>query len=57
MRAGQTNVVRELLGKPREWVAAKVKEHWSELTPPKVTSARAARLLGGTAPTEEDKCD
>ncbi|MGI5455986.1 ABC transporter permease [Streptomyces sp. CA-249302] len=57
MTAGQTDVVRELLGKPQESVAAKVKAHWAELTAPKVTSARVAELLGVTAPKEADKCD
>jgi hypothetical protein len=57
MTAGQTDVVRELLGKPQEAVAAKVKAHWQELTAPKVTTARVAELLGGTVPKEADKCD
>lgn len=56
MTAGQTDVVRELLGKPRDTVAARVKAHWTELTTPKVTSARAAQLLGVAAPKEADKC-
>lgn len=56
MTAGQTDVVRELLGKPRDAVSARMKAHWTELTAPKVTSARAAQLLGGAAPKEADKC-
>ncbi|MFK0111240.1 ABC transporter permease [Streptomyces sp. NPDC091217] len=57
MTAGQTYVVHQLLGKPRESVAAKVKAHWAELTAPNVTSAQAAKLLGVKAPKEADKCD
>ncbi|MCI3272018.1 ABC transporter permease [Streptomyces cylindrosporus] len=57
MTAGQTDVVRELLAKPQQSVAAKVKAHWAELTAPKVTSARVAELLGVAAPKEADKCD
>ncbi|MFJ6086594.1 ABC transporter permease [Streptomyces sp. NPDC092369] len=58
MGAAQTTVVRELLGKPRETVAAQVKAHWAELTSPELTSARAAELLGVPAPKEKDeKCE
>ncbi|MGW1211320.1 ABC transporter permease [Streptomyces sp. NPDC002499] len=58
MGAAQTTVVRELLGKPRDTVAAQVKAHWTELTSPKLTSARAAELLGVPAPKEKDeKCE
>lgn len=56
MTAGQTDVVRELLQKPHGSVAARVKAHWAELTAPKVTSARAAELLGVAAPKGADKC-
>jgi hypothetical protein len=57
MTAGQTDVVRELLHVPAESVAEKVKAHWTELTAPKVTTARAAQLLGAKAPKEKDKCE
>ena len=57
MTAGQTDVVRELLHEPAESVAAKVKAHWTELTAPKVTTARAAQLQGVKAPKEKDKCE
>ncbi|MGW1562348.1 ABC transporter permease [Streptomyces sp. NPDC002144] len=57
MTSGQTSVLRELLDQPRESVATKVRAHWTELTAPKVTSARAAELLGVKAPKEKDKCD
>ncbi|MDH6218562.1 ABC transporter permease [Streptomyces pseudovenezuelae] len=58
MGAAPTTVVRELLGKPRATVAAQVKAHWAELTSPKVTSARAAELLGVPVPKEKDeKCE
>ncbi|MET7456620.1 ABC transporter permease [Streptomyces sp. NPDC005574] len=57
MTTAQTEVVRELLDRPRAEVTAKVKAHWSELTAPKVTAAGAARLLGVAAPKGEDKCE
>ncbi|GGM20410.1 ABC transporter [Streptomyces fumigatiscleroticus] len=56
MTSDVTTVVRNLLAKPRAEVTAKVKEHWAELTAPGVTSARAARLLGVTAPKAADTC-
>ncbi|MGI5426824.1 ABC transporter permease [Streptomyces sp. CA-179760] len=56
MNAAQTEVLRELLARPRGEVTARVKSHWAELTAPKVTAARAAELLGVAAPEEEDKC-
>ncbi|MFJ9543084.1 ABC transporter permease [Streptomyces sp. NPDC101225] len=57
MTAGQTDVVRELLGRPAASVAARVRAHWAELTAPKVTTARVARLLGVTAPKAADTCE
>ncbi|MFH8661242.1 ABC transporter permease [Streptomyces afghaniensis] len=56
MTAAQTEVLRELLNRPRGEVTARVKSHWTELTEPKLTAARAARLLGVKAPEEDDKC-
>ncbi|MFK0116741.1 ABC transporter permease [Streptomyces sp. NPDC090994] len=56
MTAGQTDVVRRLLEKPADGVAAKVREHWGELTSPKLTTARAAELLGVAGPDEADSC-
>ncbi|MEU0248711.1 ABC transporter permease [Streptomyces sp. NPDC006235] len=56
MTAAQTEVLRELLDRPRGEVTARVKSHWAELTEPKVTAARAARLLGVPAPEGDDKC-
>ncbi|MGI5138862.1 MULTISPECIES: ABC transporter permease [unclassified Streptomyces] len=46
MSAEQTRIVRELLKRPRYSVTARVKAHWTELTSPKTTEARAAELLG-----------
>ncbi|MXM68498.1 ABC transporter permease [Streptomyces sp. HUCO-GS316] len=57
MTAGQTEVVRQLLEQPRDAVAVKVKAHWAELTDPKVTTGRAAQLLGVAVPKGADKCD
>ncbi len=56
MTAEQTTVVRELFKAGSTSVAPKVKAHWSELTAPKVTTARVAELLGVKAPTGADKC-
>ncbi|MEZ3182475.1 ABC transporter permease [Streptomyces pimonensis] len=56
MTAAHTEVVRELLRRPKEENAAKVKAHWSELTAPEVTTDRAARLLGLDAPEAKDEC-
>ncbi|CAL9494782.1 hypothetical protein SUDANB108_03324 [Streptomyces sp. enrichment culture] len=56
MTEAQTQVLRALLDLPREEATARVKEHWSGLTKPKVTAAGAARLLGLPAPDGEDKC-
>ncbi|MFJ9117842.1 ABC transporter permease [Streptomyces sp. NPDC102394] len=58
MTAAQTDVVRELLGKPKGAVEAAVKAHWTELTAPKLTTADAARLLGAAVPKGgEEKCE
>ncbi|MFF8448196.1 ABC transporter permease [Streptomyces leeuwenhoekii] len=57
MTEGQTDVVRELLGRPRAEVTRKVKEHWSELTEEKVTTAEVARLLGVDPPEKADRCE
>lgn len=57
MTEGQTTVVRELLSRPRGEVAPKVKQHWTELTSPRTTTARAAELLGVDAEAKADKCD
>ncbi|MGW3975165.1 ABC transporter permease [Streptomyces mirabilis] len=52
MNAAQTEVIKELLQKPRYSVIPKVKAHWSELTSPKTTTAQVAQLLGVPAPTD-----
>ena len=58
MTAAQTDVVRELLGKDHDEVEARVKAHWTELTAPKVSTARAAALLGATTPKKGlEKCE
>jgi hypothetical protein len=57
MTAQQTTVVRELLATGENKVAPAVKAHWAELTAPKVTTAKAAQLLGVKAPTGADKCE
>jgi hypothetical protein len=51
MNAAQTEVIKELLRKPRYSVIPKVKAHWAELTSPKTTTAQVAQLLGVPAPT------
>ncbi|CAM5644876.1 ABC transporter permease OS=Streptomyces violarus OX=67380 GN=FHS41_007715 PE=4 SV=1 [Streptomyces violarus] len=56
MTDAQTEVLRELLDRPRGEVTARVRSHWAELTEPKVTAARAAALLGVKAPEGDDKC-
>jgi hypothetical protein len=56
MTAQQTDVVRELLEKPRYGITAKVKAHWAELTSPKTTTARAAELLDVPVPKGADTC-
>ncbi|MEV0223401.1 ABC transporter permease [Streptomyces sp. NPDC050704] len=62
MTAQQTDVVREMLERPRYSITAKVKAHWTELTSPKTSTARAAELLDVPVPkgkeekNEEDEC-
>ncbi|MFI8303582.1 ABC transporter permease [Streptomyces sp. NPDC085927] len=56
MTAAHTELVRELLDRPREEIGAKVTANWAELTAPKVTTDRTARLLGLDAPEEADEC-
>ncbi|MFF5159046.1 ABC transporter permease [Streptomyces sp. NPDC000348] len=56
MTAAHTEVVRELLHRPKDGTAAKVKAHWAELTAPEVTTDRVARLLGLEAPEAKDEC-
>ncbi|MGR4850333.1 ABC transporter permease [Streptomyces sp. LARHCF252] len=56
MTDAQTEVLRALLDRPRGEVTARVKDHWAELTAPKVSAARAAQLLGVAAPEGDDKC-
>jgi hypothetical protein len=56
MTAAQTEVVRELLRRPKDGTAAKVKAHWAELTAPEVTTDRVARLLGLDEPEAKEEC-
>lgn len=56
MTAAHTEVVRELLQRPKDGTAAKVKAHWAELTAPEVTTDRVARLLGLDAPEAKGEC-
>ncbi|MER7483526.1 ABC transporter permease [Streptomyces sp. NPDC126510] len=56
MTEAQTEVLRALLDLPRDEAEARVKDHWRELTAPKVTTARAADLLDLPAPEGKDKC-
>ncbi|MGW4022044.1 ABC transporter permease [Streptomyces sp. NPDC005009] len=56
MTAAHTEVVRELLQRPKDGTAAKVRAHWAELTAPEVTTDRVARLLGLDEPEAEDEC-
>ncbi|MEU7050416.1 ABC transporter permease [Streptomyces eurythermus] len=57
MTAGQTEVVRALLDRPLPSVVGRVKAHWAELTAPKLTTARAAELLGVHAKVGPDRCE
>ncbi len=57
MSAGQTDVVRELLSRPRAEVTAAVKKNWAELTASGVTTAEVARVLGVEVPKGADECD
>lgn len=56
MSAGQTDVVRELLQRPRGEVTASVKQHWSELTASGVSTAQVARVLGVDVPKGAKDC-
>ncbi|GAA2618569.1 ABC transporter permease [Streptomyces vastus] len=62
MTALQTEVVRELLQRPRYSITAKVKAHWTELTSPETSVTRAAELLDVSVPKGdggedlEDEC-
>ncbi|MFB6849305.1 ABC transporter permease [Streptomyces sp. NPDC056373] len=56
MTEAQTEVLRALLDLPRGEAGARVKDHWDELTAPKVTTARAAQLLDLPVPEGKDKC-
>ncbi|MGX1369060.1 hypothetical protein RKD19_004419 [Streptomyces canus] len=56
MTAGQTDVVRELLRRPRGEATASVQRHWAELTRPGVSTARVARVLGTEVPKGERDC-
>ncbi|NGO46521.1 ABC transporter permease [Streptomyces ureilyticus] len=60
MSAQQTDVVREMLERPRYSITVKVKANWMELTSPKTSTARAAELLDVPVPQgkeeEEDEC-
>ncbi|WP_428934902.1 ABC transporter permease [Streptomyces sp. ACT015] len=57
MTEAQTEVVRDLLDRPRAQVATRVKAHWTELTAPGITAAEAAGLLGAPKPQGDDKCE
>ncbi|EDY53836.1 MULTISPECIES: hypothetical protein [Streptomyces] len=56
MTAGQTDVVRELLQRPRDEATASVKQHWAELTAPGVSTAQVARVLGAEVPKGAKDC-
>ncbi|MGP4046304.1 ABC transporter permease [Streptomyces sp. 2A115] len=55
MSAQQTDVVREMLERPRYSITAKVKAHWTELTSPKTSTARAAQLLDVPVPQDKEQ--
>ncbi|MFF4661119.1 ABC transporter permease [Streptomyces sp. NPDC001381] len=57
LTAHQTDVVRELLQRPRAEAAARVKAHWTELTSAATTTAQAAKLLGVPVPKGAESCD
>ncbi|MFK4099971.1 ABC transporter permease [Streptomyces sp. NPDC019531] len=57
MSAGQTDVVRELLARPRAEVTASVKRHWSRLTASGVSTVQVARLLGVEVPKGAKDCE
>ncbi|MFF4785129.1 ABC transporter permease [Streptomyces griseorubiginosus] len=56
MSAAQTDVVRELLDRPRDEVTAAVRRNWTGLTAPGVTTARVAQLLEVKAPEGAKDC-
>ncbi|WP_329442112.1 ABC transporter permease [Streptomyces canus] len=56
MTAGQTDVLRELLDRPRGEVTASVKRHWTELTASGVSTAQVARVLGTEVPKGAKDC-
>ncbi|GGX29147.1 ABC transporter [Streptomyces malachitofuscus] len=59
MSAAHTELVRELLQRPRNETAAQVRSNWAELTAPDVTTDRVAQMLGLDVPEpdeEEDEC-
>ncbi|WP_406217530.1 ABC transporter permease [Streptomyces canus] len=56
MTAGQTDVLRELLERPRGEVTASVKRHWNELTASGVSTAQVARVLGTEVPKGAKDC-
>ncbi|THC56592.1 ABC transporter permease [Streptomyces cellulosae] len=56
MTSAQTELLRALLELPRDEAAAKVKAGWAELTTPKVTTDRVARVLGLEKPEGENEC-
>lgn len=53
----QTEVLNELLTRPKTEVTAAVKSHWTELTSKKTTTAEAARILGVAVPKGAEKCE
>ncbi|MFG2461672.1 ABC transporter permease [Streptomyces sp. NPDC048523] len=57
MTAGQTDVVRELLRRPRGEVTASVKRHWGELTASGVSTTQVARVLGTEVPKGAKDCE
>ncbi|CAM5540863.1 hypothetical protein [Streptomyces canus] len=56
MTAGQTDVLRELLDRPRGEATASVKRHWTELTASGVSTAQVARVLGAEVPKGAKDC-
>ncbi|KQW16977.1 hypothetical protein [Streptomyces sp. Root369] len=56
MTSGQTDVLRELLERPRGEVTASVKQHWTELTASGVSTAQVARVLGAEVPKGAKDC-
>ena len=54
--AQQTEVVKRLLARPHDEIAARVKAHWTALTSSHTTTAQAAKLLGVWVPKGADDC-